>query len=77
MGEDYTLLPISGIHALVHVESVSAATGLSAIRRSLVLAHPPDRISTLATEALEREVRTCIAAGATILRWTLLRGEPT
>ncbi|MBP2312822.1 LysR family transcriptional regulator [Azospirillum soli] len=71
MGEGCTLLPYCCVHALVSEGSLSAAAVFPAIRRSLVLVRPPDRIPTPASEALEREVFAFIEANSAELRWTL------
>ncbi|HYH18408.1 MAG TPA: LysR family transcriptional regulator [Azospirillum sp.] len=71
MGEGCTLLPFSCVHALVQSGALSAATVTPAIHRSLVLARPPDRMPTPATEALEREVLAFIQAQADTLHWSI------
>ncbi|HEY0835235.1 MAG TPA: LysR family transcriptional regulator [Azospirillum sp.] len=77
MGEGCTLLPFSCVHALVRSGALSAATVTPTIRRSLVLARPPDRIPTPATEALEREVLAFIRAQADDLHWSIRYDAPT
>ncbi len=71
IGEGCTLLPFSCVSALVAEGRLSAAAVFPSIRRSLVLARPPDRIPTPASEALEREVLAFIRDQAAALRWTL------
>ncbi len=76
MGEGCTLLPYSCVHALVRDGGLSAAAVHPAIRRSLVLARPPDRVPTPASQALEREVLAFIRAQAAPLRWTIPGAAP-
>ncbi|MCW2239907.1 LysR family transcriptional regulator [Azospirillum canadense] len=77
MGEGCTLLPFSCVSALMEEGRLSAAAVVPAIRRSLVLARPPDRIPTPASEALERAVLAFIQAQAATLRWTVPRTAVT
>ncbi|WP_431859139.1 LysR family transcriptional regulator [Azospirillum sp.] len=71
VGEACTLLPRSAVHGLLESGELSAAAVTPPIRRSLVLARPQGRVSTPASEALERVVVEFIHTLAGPLGWEL------